>query len=69
MDVPGLREIANSLPGLRAELRGQIVRFRELLGHWPTHLDSHHHIQQAPNLLPLFLEVILTFLLLFWLSV
>src|SRR5439155_315130 len=53
----GPREIANSLPGLRAELRGQIVRFRELLGHWPTHLDSHHHIQQAPNLLPLFLEL------------
>ncbi len=33
---------------LEAEWTAQIRRFRELTGHFPTHLDSHHHIHVHP---------------------
>jgi predicted glycoside hydrolase/deacetylase ChbG (UPF0249 family) len=41
----------------RAALEAQLMRFRELLGRWPTHLDSHHHVHPRPFLLPLFQEL------------
>jgi predicted glycoside hydrolase/deacetylase ChbG (UPF0249 family) len=31
-----------------AEARGQLRRFRELMGRDPTHFDSHHHSQRLP---------------------
>jgi predicted glycoside hydrolase/deacetylase ChbG (UPF0249 family) len=33
---------------VRAELRRQLNRFRELLGQDPTHLDSHQHVHLQP---------------------
>lgn len=41
----------------RAALEAQLMRFRELLGRWPTHLDSHHHVHPRPFLLPQFREL------------
>jgi len=41
----------------RDELRGQFIRFRELMGQLPTHLDSHHNAHRDPELLPLFVEL------------
>jgi predicted glycoside hydrolase/deacetylase ChbG (UPF0249 family) len=41
----------------RAELRAQFNRFRELAGQSPSHLDSHHNVHRAPQLLPIFLEL------------
>src|SRR5438477_8895511 len=41
----------------RAALEAQLMRFRELLGRWPTHLDSHHHVRPRPFLLPQFREL------------
>jgi predicted glycoside hydrolase/deacetylase ChbG (UPF0249 family) len=38
----------------RAALEGQLLRFRQLLGRRPTHLDSHHHVHPRPALLPVF---------------
>jgi predicted glycoside hydrolase/deacetylase ChbG (UPF0249 family) len=40
----------------RASLAAQLVRFTELLGRSPTHLDSHHHVHTRPGLLPHFRE-------------
>lgn len=45
-------------PGaIRAALEAQLMRFRELVGRWPTHLDSHHHLHMRPLLLPQFREL------------
>jgi predicted glycoside hydrolase/deacetylase ChbG (UPF0249 family) len=41
----------------RAALHAQLIRFTELLGRRPTHLDSHHHVHTHPGLLPQFREV------------
>jgi predicted glycoside hydrolase/deacetylase ChbG (UPF0249 family) len=41
----------------RAALERQLRRFTELVGAWPTHLDSHHHVHVRPELLPHFQEV------------
>jgi chitin disaccharide deacetylase len=41
----------------RRALDEQLARFTELLGHRPTHLDSHHHVHTRPGLLPQFREV------------
>ena len=38
----------------RTALTAQFRRFRELLGAWPTHLDSHHHVHMRPELRPAF---------------
>jgi predicted glycoside hydrolase/deacetylase ChbG (UPF0249 family) len=43
--------------GIRAALEAQAGRCAELLGHPPTHLDSHHHIHTRPLLLPRFREL------------
>ena len=42
---------------VRDELRGQLIRFRELMGQLPTHLDSHFNVHRDPELLPLFMEL------------
>lgn len=41
----------------RAQLREQFLRFQELLGRRPTHLDSHHNVHRRPQLLPCFREL------------
>ena len=48
---------AAASPELRAALRGQFARFLELMGHPPTHLDSHHNAHRDPRALPSFLEL------------
>lgn len=40
-----------------AEARAQILRFRELIGAFPTHLDSHHHAHALPAVLEAFLTL------------
>ena len=40
-----------------AELQRQFLRFQELMGHPPTHLDSHHNIHRDPRLLPYCLDL------------
>lgn len=34
---------------VRIEVQAQFVRFRELTGRLPTHLDSHHHSHRVPE--------------------
>ena len=34
---------------IRIEIQAQFVRFRELTGRLPTHLDSHHHSHRVPE--------------------
>lgn len=34
---------------VRIEVQAQLVRFRELTGRLPTHLDSHHHSHRVPE--------------------
>jgi predicted glycoside hydrolase/deacetylase ChbG (UPF0249 family) len=46
-----------TLEGLRDELRRQLARFEMLMGHGPTHLDSHHNTHRDPALLAGFLEL------------
>lgn len=38
-------------------LEDQVSAFTALLGRWPTHLDSHHHVHPRPGLLPQFQAV------------
>jgi len=38
---------------VRAELERQLDAFGELLGRSPTHVDSHHHVHQRPEVGPL----------------
>ena len=40
----------------RIELGNQIDRFRSLMGRFPTHLDSHHHVGRHEPILPLVLD-------------
>ena len=42
---------------VRGELRRQLKRFVELLGHPPTHMDSHHNVHRSPDVHPDFLAV------------
>jgi predicted glycoside hydrolase/deacetylase ChbG (UPF0249 family) len=39
------------------ELHRQFRRFQELMGHLPTHLDSHHNAHRDPRLLPHFINL------------
>lgn len=41
----------------RTELGLQFDRFRELVGAWPTHLDSHHNVHMRPELAACFTEM------------
>lgn len=36
---------------IRDEVASQLVRFEELYGHPPTHVDGHNHVHLAPNVL------------------
>jgi chitin disaccharide deacetylase len=46
-----------SRPGAcRESLDAQLIRFTELMGRRPTHLDSHHHVHTHPIFLPHFRE-------------
>ncbi len=40
----------------RIELGTQIDAFRRLIGRFPTHLDSHHHVGRHPSILELVLD-------------
>ena len=41
----------------RAELDRQFCRFQELMGHPPTHLDSHHNVHRDARMLSPFLDL------------
>jgi predicted glycoside hydrolase/deacetylase ChbG (UPF0249 family) len=41
----------------RSELDRQFLRFQELMGRGPTHLDSHHNVHRDPRLLLHFLDL------------
>ena len=41
----------------RREIERQLARCEALLGHRPTHLDSHHNIHRRPALRPLFVDL------------
>lgn len=41
----------------RDELHRQFLRFQDLMGCLPTHLDSHHNAHRGPRLLPHFLDL------------
>jgi predicted glycoside hydrolase/deacetylase ChbG (UPF0249 family) len=43
--------------GVRAELQRQFLRFQDLMGRPPSHLDSHHNTHRDPRLLPHFLDL------------
>jgi len=42
---------------LRERLEEQFRRFQEMIGHPPTHLDSHHNLHRDPRALPHFLDL------------
>jgi predicted glycoside hydrolase/deacetylase ChbG (UPF0249 family) len=52
------REVASraSKDEARIELGTQIDAFRRLVGRFPTHLDSHHHVGRHPPILELVLD-------------
>ena len=50
-------DLANRHGDCRAELSRQLVRFAELMGRGPTHLDSHHNGHRAAQALPYFLDL------------
>lgn len=44
--------LENADPGeILSEVRAQLRRFREIMGAWPTHLDTHHHAQRVTAVL------------------
>ena len=53
LDV-GLHVVAPAEDGWPAALDEQLDRFLDLMGHAPTHLDSHHHVHRDPEALPHF---------------
>lgn len=42
---------------VRAEIRSQLQRFRDLTGRLPTHFDSHHHVHALPHVLDAVIEL------------
>jgi predicted glycoside hydrolase/deacetylase ChbG (UPF0249 family) len=59
-DLDGTRAPAPDLAdaaAVRAELARQLAAAERLLGHPPTHLDSHHHVHRDPAVLPHALEI------------
>ncbi|XP_077602010.1 carbohydrate deacetylase isoform X2 [Crocuta crocuta] len=47
-----------SAPRVREELEAQLIRFRELLGRDPTHVDGHQHVHVLPGVCQVFAEVL-----------
>ena len=43
--------------GIETELKSQLERFREIVGHDPTHLDSHQHVHRREPVRSLLLRV------------
>jgi hypothetical protein len=43
---------------VEAELRAQLDRFRDLVGHLPTVVNSHHHVQIFPLVSKILLDVL-----------
>ncbi len=46
-------EDALPLEEITQELASQYLRFIELFGRKPTHLDSHHHVHMFPQIFPI----------------
>src|SRR5437899_4660449 len=55
IDLPG-RSTKELRDGVTAELERQLLRFKDLMGCPPTHLDSHRNVHRAPEFLFYFLE-------------
>ncbi len=51
------RQPVNLQQEARAELQRQFIRFQELRGLPPTHLDSHHNVHRDKKLLSVFLDL------------
>ncbi|XP_025838531.2 carbohydrate deacetylase isoform X2 [Vulpes vulpes] len=47
-----------ALPQVREELEAQLIRFRELLGGDPTHVDGHQHVHVLPGVCQVFAEAL-----------
>lgn len=47
------KEDALPLEEIAQELASQYLRFIELFGRKPTHLDSHHHVHMFPQIFPI----------------
>ncbi|XP_044096993.1 carbohydrate deacetylase isoform X2 [Neovison vison] len=47
-----------ALPQVREELEAQLIRFRELLGGEPTHVDGHQHVHVLPGVCQVFAETL-----------
>ncbi|KAM9101882.1 carbohydrate deacetylase [Sarcophilus harrisii] len=47
-----------ALGEVREELRAQLRRFLDLLGHQPTHVDGHQHVHVLPGVRQVFAEVL-----------
>jgi predicted glycoside hydrolase/deacetylase ChbG (UPF0249 family) len=59
-DLDGVRAPAVDLEdpaAVRAELERQLAAAERLLGHAPTHLDSHHHVHREPEVEPIAREL------------
>ena len=55
-DPKGANVNSFDLALIKQELQRQYLRCIELLGHPPTHLDSHHHVHFRKELKPFFIE-------------
>jgi chitin disaccharide deacetylase len=53
---PPIVDLSNA-DSCRTQLLHQYVRFHEMMGCPPTHLDSHHDVHRRPQLLPHFLDL------------
>ena len=50
------RVAENDGPAIETEIRAQLAAFRELVGHAPTHLDGHQHVQREEPAKSILLE-------------
>ena len=48
----------DDLDQARTAFERQLECFRELLGHDPTHVDSHHHVHAGPDRMPIFQAIV-----------
>ncbi|XP_050966235.1 carbohydrate deacetylase isoform X4 [Labeo rohita] len=61
----GFREVLQSgqlkMSEVEAELRAQVNRFCELVGHMPYHMDGHQHVHVLPEVREVFAQVLSDF--------
>lgn len=61
----GFREVLHSgqlkMSEVEAELRAQVNRFFELIGHMPYHMDGHQHVHVLPDVREVFAQVLSDF--------